>query len=517
MLDDRRPRRVVPRWRSSWVTARTPEARARKPGKLIDVAPEIASKQLELEFEKSVPVAAELMFLAAQGGDDAAAKKAASLIVERQDKIGATQLVATAKRILEGAEPSSNAGHTKDFVRHARKLLAVDFRNPVLLMDVARELTNKMQENAALRYVRTAVALAPQSRFVVRAAARYFLHVGDHERAHDILRRSPILRFDPWVQASEIAVATVRGKNSDLLRSALRTLNGQARPGADQSELASAVGTVELNEGSSKAAKSLFQKALLSPNDNSLAQAEWAATRLKLAINSTALSLPLSFEANSNNAYRRLLIPEAIEHAKSWSDDEPYASRPLDALCYLYCLNSQFVEAELAVEKAVRAEGKASISSLLNRIFVRTQLGKADGVEAELSQLAARPDAKDHAVHILANAGAIAYSNGWLEEGRDFYQRAIKVARSRGAVSEEALARAYFARAALLHGDPRATEIVKEAEDSVRLLPSPGAIHIVSHLVGDKERRALAAVADSRVAKARWSWDALSNTLRLLE
>jgi tetratricopeptide (TPR) repeat protein len=384
-------------------------------------------------------------------------------------------------------------------------------------MDVARDLTAKMQERAALRYVRIAVALAPQSRFVIRAAARYFLHIGEHDRAHEILRRSPILRSDPWVQASEIAVATVRGKNSDLLRSALRTLKGQVQIGVDQSELASAVGTVELNEGSSKSARTLFQQSLSSPNDNSLVQAEWAATRLKLAIDSTALSLPLSFEANSNNAYRRLLIPDAIKHAKNWSEDEPYASRPLGALCYLYCLDGRFVEAEAAVESAIRAEGKPSTSSLLNKIFVRTELGKLDGAEAELLQVASRPDAKDHAVHILANAGAIAYSNGASENGRDFYLRAIKVARSRGSVSEEALARAYFARAALLHGDPKAAEIVKEAEEGVRLLPSPGAIHIVSRLVGDKERRALEAVADNRVAKVRWAWDALSNTLGLLE
>jgi hypothetical protein len=86
MLDDKRPRRVVPRWRSSWVTASTPEARGRKPGKRSNLAPEIASKQLELKLEDSVPVAAELMFLATQGGNDVAAKKAASVIVERQDK-----------------------------------------------------------------------------------------------------------------------------------------------------------------------------------------------------------------------------------------------------------------------------------------------------------------------------------------------------------------------------------------------------------------------------------------------
>ena len=194
MLDEQRPRRVVPRWRSSWITAQTAEAKVRKPTRTQDLSAEILSKQKELEVATSVPVAAELMFLAAQGGNETAARKAAGLIVENQDKIGATRLVATAKRVLQGGSVATTPDSAKDFVREARKLLALDFGSPILLMDVARDLTAKGHDKAALRYVRVAAALAPQSRFVIRAAARYFLHVGDHEQAHDLLRLSPILR-----------------------------------------------------------------------------------------------------------------------------------------------------------------------------------------------------------------------------------------------------------------------------------------------------------------------------------
>ena len=467
--------------------------------------------------EASVPVAAELMFLAAQGGNEAAARKAAGLIVGHQDKIGPTRLVATAKRVLQGGSVATTPDSAKDFVREARKLLALDFGSPILLMDVARDLTAKGHDKAALRYVRAAAALAPQSRFVIRAAARYFLHVGDHEQAHDLLRRSPILSTDPWVQASEIAVATVRGRTSALAKKAMRTISSIDTLGVEFSELASAIGTIEMNEGSNKNAKQLFTKALVNPNDNSLAQAEWAAARLRLVVGAAALRTPFSFEANSNNAYRRLVIPDAIAFAKQWSEDEPFASRPLDMLCYLYCLDERFAEAKEAVEAGIRMDGNETGSLQLNRLFVRIQVGDLEDAQADLIRLAGRPEAKDHATHVFANAGALAYATGEFALGQDFYQKAIKAARAKGAVNEEALARAYFARAAALHGDPKAAAIVQDAATSVERLPSPGAIHIVRRLVDETQRRQLDALAAKRIAEPKWAWDALTNTLRLLE
>src|SRR5690606_37765932 len=110
-----------------------------------------------------------------------------------------------------------------------------------LLMDVARELTATHHDAAALRYVRAAVAMAPTSRFVVRAAARYYLHIGEYDVAHDILRRTPLLSSDRWIQASEIAVATVRGRTSSLVKRTIRNLSQSKVIESDSSELASAV------------------------------------------------------------------------------------------------------------------------------------------------------------------------------------------------------------------------------------------------------------------------------------
>ena len=81
----------------------------------------------------------------------------------------------------------------------------------------------------------------------------------------------------------------------------------------------------------------------------------------------------------------------------------------------------------------------------------------------------------------------------------------------------EGLARAFFARIATDVGDPQAISIVKESAEIVPRLPSAGAIYVVQSLVNPTKRKELQATAASRVAKRVWHWDAITNTLRMLD
>lgn len=522
MLDDQRPRRVVPRWRPSWITATTAEAKStlRPAAQPVEskrkVDLEVSQKIHELDVVRSVPVAAELMFLASAAGNEAAAKQAAEVILASKDQIGSRQLVRSAQQILQGGSTERVEAASKDFVKHARTLLAIDYRNPVLLMDTARELATMRQDKAALRYVRAAVAMAPNSRFVLRAAARYYLHIGEHEIAHDLLRRSPLIGSDPWVQASEIAIATVRGKTSGLAKQTIKRLSEAKQVGAEVTELASAVGTVELLSGSDKKAKILFKHALSNPNDNSLAQAEWAATKLKLVVDHQALKTPMSYEANSHNAYRRQEIAAAIDYAVLWAKDEPFASRPMDSQCYLLSLAGRYAEALEAAKVAHDLDGD-EIGPALNLLFAQIQAGDLDNAMDDFLRLGRHPDLKMHATHYLANGGALAYAMGDFEQARQLYQRAIKSARMRGEPYSEGLARAFFARIATDVGDPQASSIVEESAEIVPRLPSAGAIYVLQSLVDSTKRKELRVTASSRVAKRVWHWDAITNTLRMLD
>ena len=153
----------------------------------------------------------------------------------------------------------------------------------------------------------------------------------------------------------------------------------------------------------------------------------------------------------------------------------------------------------------------------LNRLFAQIQLGQTDDSYPELLKLSNHSDAKSHAVHLFADYGALAYAAGDTIQGRLFYERAINVARKRNDHHSEALALAYFARAAIAHRDPKVEEILELANKQIVKLPSQGAIYVISRLVNDEKRKSLIATAASRVKKREWSWDAASNTLRMLE
>lgn len=525
MFDEMRARRVVPRWRPSSLIAQSAEARATPPPGRVDATDEIRRKISEFEATPSVPIAAELMFLGITGQNDNIARRAAQLILDHEARIGATQLVKTARRVIGAADTERVAMHGADFIRRARKLLSIDYRNPVLLMDVARELTVRRRTGQALRYVQTALALAPQSRFILRSAARFFLHVDDAGRAHDILRKSPLFEHDPWIRASEIAVATVRNRTSSIAKQTLRSfLNSNTRgqlPSQCTTELESAVATLEFLAGSNKHAKQLFRQSLIAPNDNSLAQAEWAAARLGLVVDPTILRIPLSFEANANNAYRHLQIDLAIENAQQWAQDEAFASRPHDMLCYLHCIAGQYQAAFHEAREALAVGNPDDLGLNLNLLFTSIQHGgDLNAAYQELLRLAKHDDAKAYAPHILANAGALAYMLGEPDDivvARDYYRRAIQAARARGDVHTEALARAYFARAAINAGDPTAAAICDESAATVERLPNTGAIVIVRSLVNATTRQHLEATALKRIAKRHWEWNAASNTLQAID
>lgn len=517
MLENDKPRRVIPRWRNSSLIATTAEARARSEGATVDYRIELVDKKLEFENNNDIPTASEFMFLTFEAGDKSSSERAAKFILERESTIGSTALTAAAKVIASGRTNFERSDNETNFLKDARRRLRIDFRNPVLLVDLSLGLVKNGHDESARRYVMAASAMAPQSRFVTRSTARYLLHVDDKDRAHEILKKNPAISKDPWIQASEIAVATVCGRTSKYTKRSIQYLMEQKFIGPELSELASAVATVELLYGSEKKAKRLFQKSLLNPNDNSLAQAESVAQRLKLVVDDNTLQTPLSFEANSSHAYRRLLIPESIAFANNWSEDEPFSSRPWTALAFLHSLEENFPLAYQASKKAIKNEANYSVPLQLNLMFSLIQQGNLEGIKEDLLRIISKPDSKSYATHILANIGAYAYACGEHNMGRFFYERAIKAARAKNNAQDEALAHAFFARAAFISNDPISENLVGQTAKTVSRLPSPGAIYVIQRLVNSDKSDSLREIANNRVAKKKWEWNSVTNTLTILE
>ena len=516
MLEDSRPRRVVPRWRASWKAAQTPEGQSNKSAIRPDLSRALERAKRESEAASQVvPIAAELMFVAQQAGSRDLAVDAAQTILSARDHISSSSLLKAADRIVSDIGVDSLVGSSVAFIKEARRSLRMDFQNPVLLMDVARAMTASGNALSAERFVKTALALAPTNRFILRSAVRYFLHLGQREHAHYILLKSSLLKGDPWIQASEIAVATVLGKTSRLVKATDRMLEASGVLLPNQSELGSAIATVHFNAGSDKRAKRLFAKTLDNPNDNVVAQAEWAARRLGLVVTEAALKVKYSFEANSAYSYRVLRIDKAIEQAIFWQEDEPFASRPVSWLAHLYAINDDFQLAAEYHQKVLELEKEHDTGDLLNLNFSRIETGALDEALPQLLKLSKVADASKHRAQILANAGALTYAEGGIEEGRDLYEAAARTAKAAGDLKTEALVRAFFARASVKYGDPQSANIIAAVAKLPTLNLNPSATHVVRRLVDEETKKRLESSSRGRVAKQKLEWDSVNNILTL--
>lgn len=117
---------------------------------------------------------------------------------------------------------------------------------------MARAYTTIGLKEKAEKLIRMAVYLDPQNRFVARAAARFFIHIGDNGRAADVIRKTGYAKYDPWLMASDISIATVRGKRSGYIKRGQQIAFSDNYNSFSISELASALGTIEMEDGSRK-------------------------------------------------------------------------------------------------------------------------------------------------------------------------------------------------------------------------------------------------------------------------
>jgi Tfp pilus assembly protein PilF len=476
-----RPRRVLPRWRgsddaivgrllpntsdssdgSSELSAREAEWLAsgkRSRGRALD----LISVASSVNHPSLVAREAALWLVDAGEPSPLARRLAQRLLTARN---------AQAELDLAGAESPSESQHVRARVRALRAGLREDPRNALAWAEQARMYTLIGQEQPALDAMKRALVLAPDHRFLLRAAVRLHVHVDGADDARRLLTRHPRTRRDPWLLASEIAVASLTGRVSRHLRAARDMLDDRAWTARDLSELASAVGTVELENDKARKARNLFRLALTDPNDNSLAQAEWAAPQIPgVAVQIAGMldETPLSFEARSIAAAAASRHAEAVEHGWAWLLDQPFASEPAIFGSYQAALSRDLRRSLDFAVRGLQANPRQTV--LLNNAAFA--LAKMDRVSAAREQLALvhRSDlSPDERAMLLATEGLIELRAGDAAAGEELYRRSIEVTSS---PAHRALARIMLASELIRLRYPGFGDLVRAAlDDGARNLP----------------------------------------------
>jgi tetratricopeptide (TPR) repeat protein len=466
-------RRIVPRWRKFQSTAEAGELSVKQEGSRLSTPQqslELTRRVSDWQEQKSIGVAADLLNVASAHGQLTQAKEAAEYVLAQSDTSESLRDLAREALGL----PLHRIGRIDDtepdqYVRGLRRRLACDPHDAIAWADLAREYARLGKEDASKRAVRTALGLAPQNRFILRAAARLYVHFKEWDFAHSILRRTPRTRFDPWLLAAEIAIASGAGRTSRNLRDARELMASGRFSAFDLAELASALATEEMNADKVKNARQLFNRSLVSPNDNVVAQATWAAERLPgFSVERKLLQTPRSFEARAWEHYVGGNWAECLAEAQRWLCDEPYASRP--AVLAGFVASAILDQYDLALSIERRAlKASPSDNTLLNNVAVNlARTGRVEDAEAAFNRIdVAKIDADDRAP-LVATRGLIEFRKGNVELGRSLYRTAIDDFISRDQLKRKALALLYLASEEIDAKTDRAVPAFNEAQHAVQ-------------------------------------------------
>lgn len=301
--------------------------------------------------------------------------------------------------------------------------------NPISYTELSRQYSIVGQQEKALRAMRIALNLSTENRFMLRSASRLFAHYEDIDFAHDILRKSRLTGIDPWVTSAEISLATLRGRSSRFLKRGMDIINSNNFSSSSISELASSIGTIELLEGNLKKSRQLFRKSLICPNDNTLAQIEWASSKepsIKIDVND--YHVKHNFEAQALEYFHTNHLTECLDSTFRWFLDMPFSKRPV-------MLGAHIANALLDDQEKSRDFLKAGLIShpndpqIINNLVYSLALeNKLEEARMYMSKVADDPDGAADITKICLRAtrGLLCFRSGVPEMGRKLYLEAIE-------------------------------------------------------------------------------------------
>lgn len=436
-LDDPN-RKLVPRWRSLNLTTALGELSGpigvpRKSFGVDDFGEKLASFRANPKMSS----AAELLtagFAHSRLGD---VNEAAEFIL-RYDEGRLTVLRELARKVTmpyQAADPD-DVQSPGEQIRDQRAILSVQPNNPLKWVELARNYLLVGSQRKARRAIEVALQLAPDDRFVLRSATRLYLHLRDPERAYHILHSSDAVPNDPSLIGPEIAVSGLIHKSSGLIRRARGLLEGQQHSESKLSELAAVIATEELQHGSGRKVRQLFQRSLANPNENVVAQVRWAAKKTDaISFDPLYLQVERSFEARAWTEFFKGDWAAALVQSKGWLSDQGFSKRPAGLGSFVAAVAMEdHVEAINILRRGLISNPHDPL--LLNNLaYSLACIGNT--TESEKYLHAMTIPANDEASASLsiiktATEGLIEYRKGNRNAGLALYRKAFEAASSAG-------------------------------------------------------------------------------------
>lgn len=398
--------------------------------------------------------------------------------VHRSVRSIAAGVLAPAGKLADRTALAGGARSMPDALREYRQATHRYAFNPLVWVDLARAHASLGHRRAAERSMRVALGLAPDHRFVLRSFTRLALHLGTSSaldtpvEAWERLRRSLRHRRDPWLVAAEIATAMVLDRTPKSVKLARELLSSNNFSPFHLSELAGALGSLEIDAGSVRVGRKLLGQALIQPTDNAVAQVAWTARNRAVSLLSPEhLEIDLTYEARAWEHYRAHQWDAAITEAERWHYDEPFAARPVQMATFVaavplgdFARSAQLAQHGLGVnplDQGIRN----------NLAFALASQGKWRAAMFVLDKLKPTDVKADILSAYAATWGLIHFRQGLIAEGQFLYRAAIARAHKEKDTEDEALAALYLAREERLAGCDSAAESLRNATELVQKRP----------------------------------------------
>ena len=330
-------------------------------------------------------------------------------------------------------------------ITRRKRLLAINPRDAMLATETALLHANLGQVDSSEKLLRRALALAGNSRYVVRAAARFFCHVKRPDEALAILRASPRLSSDPWLRSAEMAVSAISESEDFRWRKSIDLLKDEDFSLHDRSELAAEVATFELQAGGRKRAIKAAEISVSQPTENAVAQIEYLKRIGEFGDDTIPIDISRSMEAAAQNEYAKWDFSAALKACESWQSIEPFSIRPAVFGTYLSTTSTADMESGLTI--GLRGlVGNPNDPILLNNIAVLYAYRGDVDLATEYSVKSKINLGKERDISGLATEGLIQFRKGMHAEGMRSYEAAIDNAALSNNYSQALRAYTFYAR-----------------------------------------------------------------------
>ena len=446
LFDDSK-RNIIPNWRSFGTTTSLGELNSLGQHK-DEIVNKYSLKKYIIDFEinKAVPHAADLISAAVVNNqiENRYVKNAANFILKNKTKATISQLL-LAEQILNNQEPVIGTLETKlseftptkyyQLIRETKSFLREYPSNAILQVELSRYYSIIGQEYKSVEAMIKALHLAKNNRFVLRSATRLFTHYHSEDNEYlkyirGILNASKATAVDPWLMSAEISISTAMERNSKFIKKGIALIDSKNLSPFNFTELASSIATVEMQNGKAKKSRDLFKKSIICPNDNSLAQFEWASrTDKSIKVDHLDFDVQSNYEVLAQENYFKNNFSESFKFTVKWFIDQPFSIRSAIFGSYLASTVMKDQEKSISLIKAGLISNPGDPTLLNNFAYSLALQNKPAEALNELSKIKYTFLEPSTETCIKATRGLIAFRSGNIDQGRYLYWEAISDAK----------------------------------------------------------------------------------------